>query len=249
MNNSKHSVCGSRLSLIPSHALSCLRSYLLSQLSEPGWGAEMLNECRQTQKSLNTLGASHHNMALSLGGTSDSVCLRQQLQDIRRTVHQQSAVIGTKLMFLLSSTRSLRPEERVELERVCMLFASRMELFQRDLRQVHRLSLLFPLDVPDKFLTNTGVMCDSSGPSSDQDAESGEKADTTELGLDALILEVGRILREVELKVQAPVWSSEATTEPWTEVNSVDGCGTDSPDVLTEEEGSSCSCRGCCIIS
>ncbi|XP_038658276.1 regulator of G-protein signaling 9-binding protein-like [Scyliorhinus canicula] len=168
-----------------------------------------------------------------------------------RTTVQGGSVTGAKLMFLLGSSRSLKSEQRAELQQICTLFASCMELFQRDLRQVHRLNLLFMLDVPGKFLTNTGMACDPSGPSCDQNAdlEDGEKADSAQLSLEALILEVGRLLREVEMKVQAPVWSSEATTEPWTEVNSVDGCDTASTDVLTEEEveaGSKCSC---CIIS
>ncbi|XP_078092175.1 regulator of G-protein signaling 9-binding protein [Mustelus asterias] len=245
-----NSVCGSRLSLIPSQALSCLRSYLLSKLAEPGWGSEMLAECSEAQQLLNKLAASHHNLALSLGGSCDSVCLQQKLQDTRRTIHQQSSGIGSVCDSV--GTQSLQSEQQAELQQICMLFASCMELFQRDLRQVRRLNLLFLLDDPNRFLTNTGMTCDLSGPSCDQNVKNGEKSDSEELSLEALVSEVGRLLRDVEMKVQPPVWSSEATTEPWTEVNSVDGGDTASTDVLTEEEaetGRNCGCRDCCIIS
>eukprot|EP00061_Rhincodon_typus_P011586 g36716.t1 len=113
-----------------------------------------------------------------------------------------------------------------------MLFASCMELLHRDLRQVHQLELLFPLEKP-QFLINTGMTGDPSGPTSEQ---SGEKGGSGELSLDALILEVGRLLCEMETRVQAPVWSSDATTEPWAEASSDDGPDTASPDGLTEEE-------------
>ncbi|XP_048406476.2 regulator of G-protein signaling 9-binding protein [Stegostoma tigrinum] len=226
--------------------LSCLRSYLLCQLSEPGWGAEMLNDCRRTQGILNTLGVSHRELALSLGGACDLSQLRQKLQDIRSMAHQHSAVTETKLTFLLSSSESLKPEQRAELQRECMLFASCMELLHRDLRQVRRLQLLFPLEKP-QFLINTGLTGDPSGPTSEP---SGEKGGSGELSLDALILEVGRLLSEMETRVPAPVWSSDATTEPWAEASSDNGPDTASTDRLTEEETEgSRNCKRCCIIS
>ncbi|XP_069740821.1 regulator of G-protein signaling 9-binding protein [Narcine bancroftii] len=245
---------GPRVSLRPAQTLHCLRSFLRAQLAEPGWAAGLLGECGWTVERLEALSAAHRDLARGLGSSADSAALRQRLLHTRCTVRQKSAATGIKLLLLLRRMQSLEPQDQEQLKNWWLRFAFCMELFQRDLGLVHHLSQLFPLNLLGTFLTNTGVTCDPAEPHADQSEELDDREDTDcmELSLEAQITEIEMMLQEVESKIQAPNWCMEATAEAWAEASFGDGCSTDSPDMLTEEEamrGSGCATGDCCTIA
>ncbi|XP_078275340.1 regulator of G-protein signaling 9-binding protein-like [Rhinoraja longicauda] len=161
---------------------------------------------------------------------------------------------GIKLLLLLSRRQSLEIQDQEQLQHSWLRFAFCMELFQRDLGLVHRLSQLFPHDHRAVFLTNTGLTCDAIEESTEQSTglEANGETDSVEPNLEAQIAEIGIMLFEVETKIQAPNWDLEATAEAWAEACFGDGSSTDSPDMLTEEEaqqGNSRTSGDCCTIA
>ncbi|XP_072916068.1 regulator of G-protein signaling 9-binding protein-like [Hemitrygon akajei] len=238
----------------PRLTLRCLRSYLRAQLAEPGWAAGLLGECGRTLDGLEALSAAHRALVRCLGSSADSPALRQRLRLTRGTVRQQSAATGVKLLLLLNRRQSLEPQDQEQLEHWWLRFAFCMQLFQRDLGLLLRLSRLFPLDPHSAHLINTGVTCEPVEPSSKQDGglAVGEEAECAEPSLEAQIAQIATTLHEVESKVQAPDWSAKATAEAWAEASYGDGCSADSLDMLIEEEAQQIGdrhTRDCCTIT
>lgn len=239
-----------RPALLPAQTLRCLRSYLRVQLAEPGWAAGLLGECGRTVDGLEALSVAHRELARCLGSSADSAALRQRLLRARCSMRERSAATGIKLLLLLSRRQSLEPVDQEQLQHWWLRFAFCMELFQRDLGLVHRLSQLFPHDHSAVFLTNTGLTCDAIEESTEQEANG--ETDYVEPSLEAQIAEIGIMLFEVETKIQAPNWGLEPTAEAWAEASFGDGSNTESPDMLTEEEaqqGNSRTSGDCCTIA
>ncbi|CAM5095066.1 unnamed protein product [Natator depressus] len=179
---------------------------------------EVRGACAATHTSLSKVIVWHNQLALQLGGTSDSPQLRDELQQRSKEAHELSK--GLRNMLLAGLQQPLAsPEERQELERLWVLSLSALELFHQDLCRAHHLCQLFPLQGWGVQLLSTGV----TGKTTDgghkpwrRPSRKGTRS-TEQLGaapsLEEQIEYVGAMLLEMETRVNVPVWTVEATEE------------------------------------
>ncbi|XP_043946504.1 regulator of G-protein signaling 9-binding protein-like [Protopterus annectens] len=217
---------------------------------------EMVQECKKRQTSLNKVTAFYRHLVACVGSSSDSNKLRDDLEQIRRKVYELSTGLQTKLALLLTD-KSLKEDERTELERLWVIFQSTMELFQQDLGKTHNLTTLFPLNVRKTYLVNTGV----AGKTNDVGSKAlsvkamGSNGDECSVAIESLekhFEQVGKMLHEMEMKVNIPLWAVEPSEEVWPEAASDLGLDdTSSNEMLAASEvtGWRCCYRGCRLSS
>ncbi|XP_067410668.1 regulator of G-protein signaling 9-binding protein-like [Emydura macquarii macquarii] len=185
----------------------------------PMW--EVRGECAAAHTSLSKVIAWHRQLALQLGGTSDSAQLREELQERSQEVHALSQ--GLRNMLLAGLRQPLARPERLELERLWVLCLSALELFHQDLCRAHHLCQLFPLQGSGVQLLNTGVTGKATeGGHKTWRRPSHKRTRSPEQlgavpGLEEQIEQVGVMLLEMETRVNVPVWTVEATEEAWPE--------------------------------
>ncbi|XP_030067953.1 regulator of G-protein signaling 9-binding protein [Microcaecilia unicolor] len=212
-----------------------------------------IEECKKIHASLNKVTAYYRQAVLCVGGTSDSLRLRGELEDSRKKTYDLSNGLRNKLMKLLID-QQVSAEERVELERIWVLFMSSLELYQQDLYKAHHLSQLFPLHSGHKCLISTGVVGKTSdvgsrtrtvkaaGSKHHDNVEHMEQQCPADLGIQ--IHQVESMLHDMEMKISIPVWTVEAREEAWAELTSSfeveDGSA---HEILAAEETHG---RGCC---
>ncbi|KAM4692334.1 regulator of G-protein signaling 9-binding protein [Rhinophrynus dorsalis] len=210
-------------------------------------------DCKKVHISLNKVTACYRQLVLCVGGTSDCPRLREELEESRKKAFELSTDLRNSLMFLLME-QELNQEDRVELERIWVLFLSTLELFQQDLCKAHHLCQLFPLHGRHKRLINTGVIGKTSevayrarnikSPSSRMRENQQRTERPCSPDLAGQIEHVERMLHDMQMKVSIPIWTVEATEEAWAEVIStcdLDECSDN--EILAGEDISS---RGCC---
>ncbi|XP_029468241.1 regulator of G-protein signaling 9-binding protein-like [Rhinatrema bivittatum] len=214
---------------------------------------DIIEECKKIHAALNKITACYRQLVLCVGGTSDSIRLRGELEDSRKKSYDLSTGLRNKLMMLLTDCE-VSPEERVELERIWVLFMSTLELYQQDLYKAYHLSQVFPLHTSHKCLINTGMVGKSAEVSyrarpvkagSSKHHENVEHMDQQcTADLIVQIQQVESMLHEMEMKISIPVWTVEAREEAWAEVTSSFEVEEGSAhEILAVEETHG---RGCC---
>lgn len=216
-------------------------------------GQGTVTDCKKVHNSLNKVTACYRQLVLCVGGTSDCTRLREELEESRKKAFELSTDLRNTLMVLLME-QEVTQEDRVELERIWVLFLSTLEFFQQDLCKAHHLCQLFPLHGRRKRLVNTGVIGKTSevayrarnikSPSTrvKENPQRGERPCSPDLA--GQIEHVERMLHDMQMKVSIPIWTVEATEEAWAEVSStcdLDDCSDN--EILAGEDISS---RGCC---
>uniref|UniRef100_A0A8C3XS91 Regulator of G-protein signaling 9-binding protein n=1 Tax=Chelydra serpentina TaxID=8475 RepID=A0A8C3XS91_CHESE len=183
-----------------------------------------MRECAAAHTSLSKVIVWHRQLALQLGGTSDSPRLREELQERRKEAARLPA--GLRNMLLAGLRQPLarprqplaRPEERQELERLWVLSLSALELFHQDLRRAQHLCQLFPLQGQGVQLLSTGLTGKATDGGHKPWRRPSRKGTRSTEQLAAApsqeqIEHVGAMLLEMETRVNVPVWTVEATEE------------------------------------
>ncbi|KAE8575576.1 hypothetical protein XENTR_v10003879 [Xenopus tropicalis] len=213
-----------------------------------------VSDCKKMHSSLNKVTACYRQLVLCVGGTSDCTRLREELEESRKKAFDLSTDLSNTLMVLLMN-EGVSQEDRVELERIWVLFLSTLEFFQQDLCKAHHLCQLFPLHGRRKRLVNTGVIGKTSevayrarnikSPSSSRMHENQQRTERPcSPDLAGQIEHMERMLHDMQMKVSIPIWTVEATEEAWAEVAStcdLDECSDN--EILAGEDITS---RGCC---
>uniref|UniRef100_A0A8C3SXN0 Regulator of G-protein signaling 9-binding protein n=1 Tax=Chelydra serpentina TaxID=8475 RepID=A0A8C3SXN0_CHESE len=160
-------------------------------------------ECAAAHTSLSKVIVWHRQLALQLGGTSDSPRLREELQERRK-----EAAWGLPA----------RSKGDAELERLWVLSLSALELFHQDLRRAQHLCQLFPLQGQGVQLLSTGLTGKATDGGHKPWRRPSRKGTRSTEQLAAApsqeqIEHVGAMLLEMETRVNVPVWTVEATEE------------------------------------
>ena len=201
-------------------------------------------ECKTMLDALNKVTACYRHLVIALGSTSDSQNLREELKKTRKKAQELAVANRTKLTTLLKD-KSISKDDRVEYERLWVLFSSSMELLEVDMKRSLELGQDFPLKVPTRHLIQTGmtgatttvVARAMSVQNMKYDADA--NIDTADLkDLETEIVQVGQMREEMEMKVQVAPWAVEAKQEAGAELKSTVSVGNSSVGVISicEEE-------------
>ncbi|XP_029464275.1 regulator of G-protein signaling 9-binding protein [Rhinatrema bivittatum] len=185
-------------------------------------------ECRDLLDALNRATACYRHLVLTLGGTSDSPSLREELRRTRRRAQQLAAANRSRLTVLLRE-RGAGREERAELERLWVLFATCLDALEADMRRALELGRRFPLRAAaTPPLLRTGMSgataalaARAAGPNAAEPEEGGEEEEE----------EIGRLeemVRQMETQVNVPRWTVEARQDPGAELKSTPSRGASS---------------------
>ncbi|CAH2302442.1 regulator of G- signaling 9-binding -like [Pelobates cultripes] len=241
---------------VPQHLHTTTRTLTLRGIrghTSEGRGSDTVADCKKVHSALNKVTACYRQLVMCVGGTSDCIRLREELEESRKKAFDLSTDLRNTLMALLTE-QEVSPEERVELERTWVLFLSTLELFQQDLCKAHHLCHLFPLHGRRKRLVNTGVIGKTTevayrarnikSPSSRvrENPQRSERPCSPDLA--EQIEHMERMLHDMQMKVSIPIWSVEATEEAWAEVSST--CDLDEGSDNEILAGDDMSSRGCC---
>ncbi|XP_068006277.1 regulator of G-protein signaling 9-binding protein-like [Melanerpes formicivorus] len=157
--------------------------------------------CAAAQAALCKATAGHRLLVLQLGGSSDSLGLREERG--RRSAEARELITGLRHTLLEGLQQAAAgSEERQELEQLWVLFLSALELFLQDLRRAHHLCQLFSGQRDGTAPLHTGLGGRRGG---------GPTQPPTALSLEEEVEEVRAILVEMESRVNIPLWTVEAT--------------------------------------
>nr|AWC68258.1 regulator of G-protein signaling 9 binding protein [Hypsiglena torquata] len=183
-------------------------------------------ECKALLDALSKVTACYRHLVLTVGGAADSQELREELKKSRQKAQELAGVTRTQLTASLRD-KTLAKEERVEFERLWVLFSACLEILESDMRRALELGQAFPLHVPKKPLIQTGLSGTTSGVAaramSVQNMKYDAQADLDVLDLTDLereIHQVGEMIYEMEMKVNVPRWTVQAKQEPGAELKS-----------------------------
>ncbi|XP_067853554.1 regulator of G-protein signaling 9-binding protein [Heptranchias perlo] len=217
--------------------------------------AKAREDCRALVGSLNKVTGCYKHLASGVGGSSDSTDLRDELRRTREKTQDLAVLIRNKLTAVLRD-KNLSREERVEMERLWVLFSSNLETFQVDMCKVLELVQNFPLSGTERPLIQTGLSGGTSEVAaralSVQDIIHGTAPSAENLEQEQLeeqIEKVDRMVENMEMKVNVLRWTVEAKGDAYHSVLSND---TSSVALLSGEEevqGRRCCDRDRCLMS
>ncbi|MFT7810413.1 regulator of G-protein signaling 9-binding protein [Arapaima gigas] len=201
-------------------------------------------ECKTMLDALNRVTACYRHLVITLGSTSDSQNLREELRKTRKKAQELAAANRTKLTALLKD-KNISKEDRSEYERLWVLFTSSMELLDVDMKRSLEIGQDFPLQVPTRHLIQTGMSGSTTTVAAramsvqNMKYEADSNIDTADLKeLEAEIAHVVQMMEEMEMKVQVAPWAVEAKQEAGAELKSTVSVGNSSVGVISicEEE-------------
>ncbi|KAM9301931.1 regulator of G-protein signaling 9-binding protein [Gastrophryne carolinensis] len=202
----------------------------------------LAEECKVLLDALNKVTACYRHLVLTIGGSSDSQNLREELKKTRRKAQELAVANRNKLTTTLKDT-SLSKEDKAEFERLWVLFSTCMDILETDMRRALELGQEFPLNIPKKHLIQTGMSGGTSGVASramsvqnmKYDAE--HNIDVVDLkDLEHEINQVGEMMYEMEMTVGIPQWTVEAKQDPGAELKFAASAGASSPGTASTEE-------------
>ncbi|XP_072278372.1 regulator of G-protein signaling 9-binding protein [Pyxicephalus adspersus] len=202
----------------------------------------LAEECKALLDALNKVTACYRHLVLTIGGTSDSQNLREELQKTRRKAQELAVANRNKLTSTLKDN-SLSKEDKAEFERLWVIFSTCMDILETDMRRALELGQEFPLNIPKKHLIQTGMSGGTSGVAAramsvqnmKYDAE--HNIDVVDLkDLENEINQVGEMMYEMEMKVSVPQWTVEAKQDPGAELKLAPGAGASSPGAISTEQ-------------
>ncbi|XP_064024128.1 regulator of G-protein signaling 9-binding protein-like [Pogoniulus pusillus] len=157
--------------------------------------------CAAAQAALCKATAVHRLLVLQLGGSSDSLWLREERG--RRSTEARELSTGLRYMLLEGLEQAVAgSEERRQLEQLWVLFLSALELFLQDLRRAHHLCQLFSVQRGGTAPLHTGLGGRRGG---------GPVQSPIALSLEEEMEQVRAMLVETENRVNIPLWTVEAT--------------------------------------
>ncbi|XP_041464213.1 regulator of G-protein signaling 9-binding protein-like [Lytechinus variegatus] len=113
--------------------------------------------CTKLVKEFNIETARYHDLTLTLGGSSDSEYLRDELKRTRKNAFDLAKKSMRKLLPHLKDKFDFKAE-RSEYERLWNMFSACLEVFEGHMRKSLELVKSFPIHAGNKVLINTGVM-------------------------------------------------------------------------------------------
>ncbi|XP_053522730.1 regulator of G-protein signaling 9-binding protein [Artibeus jamaicensis] len=189
-------------------------------------------ECKALLDALNKATACYHHLVLTIGGSADSQNLREELQKTRQKAQELAVATGSLLTTALRDQR-LGAEERAEFQRLWVTFSGCLELLEADMRRALALGTAFPLHAPRRPLVRTGVAGHSSGVAARALSirslrhEAERDFDKEDLHkLEREILQVGKMIHDLEMKVNVPRWTVQARQAAGAELLSSAGAST-----------------------
>ncbi|XP_030058417.1 regulator of G-protein signaling 9-binding protein [Microcaecilia unicolor] len=203
-------------------------------------------ECKVLLDTLNKVTACYRLLVLSLGGTSDSKSLREELKKTRQKAQDLAVANRNKLITVLKD-KSVSREDKAEVERLWVLFSSCMEILEVDMRRALELGHEFQLNVPTKHLLQTGMTGGTSGVAAramsvqNLKYEEDHNIDVIDLTeLEDEINQVEEMMYEMEMKVNVPHWTVEAKQDPGAELKSTLNVGASSVGMISTKDNKSC---------
>lgn len=202
-------------------------------------------ECKPLLDALNKATACYHHLVLTVGGSADSQNLRKELHKTRRKAQELAVATGASLMTALRD-RGLGAEERAEFERLWVAFSGCLDLLEADMRRTLALATAFPLHAPRRPLVQTGVAGGAADVAARSlSARSLRHEEERDFDVDDLqelereILQVGKMIHDMEMKVNVPRWTVQARQAAGAELLSSAGASS-TGFVSTEERTGSC---------
>ncbi|KAM4592978.1 regulator of G-protein signaling 9-binding protein [Odontesthes bonariensis] len=201
-------------------------------------------ECKTMLDALNKVTACYRHLVIALGSTSDSQNLREELKKTRKKAQELAVANRTKLTTLLKD-KTISKDDRVEYERLWVLFSSSMDLLEVDMKRSLEMAQEFPLKVPTRHLIQTGMTGSTSTVAAramsvqNMKYEADSNIDTADLkDLQSEITQVSQMMEEMEMKVQVAPWAVVAKQEAGAELKSNMSVGNSSVGVISicEEE-------------
>ncbi|PKU39933.1 regulator of g-protein signaling 9-binding protein [Limosa lapponica baueri] len=202
-------------------------------------------ECKALLDALNKVTACYRHMVLTIGGTSDSQNLREELKKTRQKAQELAVANRNKLTTVLKD-KTVSKEDKAEFERLWVIFSTCLEILEIDMRRALELGHEFPLNVPKKHLIQTGMSGGTSGVAAramsvqNMKYEAEHNIDVVDLkDLENEINQVGEMMYEMEMKVNVPQWTVEAKQDPGAELKSTISVGASSIGMISVEENKS----------
>ncbi|XP_073487193.1 regulator of G-protein signaling 9-binding protein B-like [Aquarana catesbeiana] len=211
-------------------------------------------ECTAVVEGLNKVVACYRHLAVSVGGSSDSKRLRDELRRTRERAQELALSNRNKLTAALRD-KQLSKEDRMELERLWVQFSSGLDHFHTDMCKVYELGLSVPLSASNQPAIQTGATGNTSAIASralsvqnityeSPSANNKEKMEHTELENE--IFKVDQMITDMELKVNVLRWTVEATVNMNDELDNNDVSSTALLS-MDEKESRNC-CNGCTLL-
>ncbi|KAM4614552.1 regulator of G-protein signaling 9-binding protein [Discoglossus pictus] len=199
-------------------------------------------ECKALLDALNKVTGCYRHLVLTIGGTSDTQNLREELKKTRQKAQELAVANRNKLTSTLKD-KSLSKEDKVEFERLWVIFSTCMEILETDMRRALELGQEFPLNIPRKHLIQTGMSGGTSGVAAramsvqNMKYEAEHNIDVMDLkDLENEINQVDEMIYEMEMKVSVPQWTVEAKQNPGAELKSATSAGASSPGVISMDD-------------
>ncbi|KAM5157730.1 regulator of G-protein signaling 9-binding protein B-like [Mantella aurantiaca] len=212
-------------------------------------------ECSALVEALNKVVACYKHLAVSVGGSSDSKRLRDELRRTRERAQELAISNRNKLTAALRD-KQLSKEDRMELERLWVQFSSGLEMFHTDMCKVYEIGISVSLSANNQPVTQTGATGSTSAIASralsvqnityneSPSANNKEKLEHNELENE--ILKADQMITDMELKVNVLRWTVEATVNMNDELDSNDVSSTALLS-MDEKENRNC-CNGCSLL-
>ncbi|KAE8608960.1 hypothetical protein XENTR_v10011675 [Xenopus tropicalis] len=198
-------------------------------------------ECKALLDALNKVTACYRHLVLTIGGTSDSQNLREELKKTRQKAQELAVANRNKLTSTLKDHR-LTKEDKAEFERLWVIFTTCMDILETDMRRALVLGQEFPLNIPKKHLIQTGMSGGTSGVAARAMSVQNMRYDA-EHNIDVMDLKdledeinlMDEMMYEMEMKVNVPQWTVEAKQDPGAELKSTMSAGA-SPGIISLDD-------------
>ncbi|XP_075441782.1 regulator of G-protein signaling 9-binding protein B-like [Ascaphus truei] len=204
-------------------------------------------ECIAVVEALNKVVSCYRLLAVNVGGSSDSVRLRDELRRTRERAQEVALSNRNKLTTALRD-KQLCVDNRAELERLWVQFSCCLELLHTDMCKVFELGLAVPLSVTHQPAIQTGATGGTSAVASralsvqnmNYNDSPTNKGNLEHKELEDEIVKVDKMINDMEMKVNVLRWTVEANASINDELvnNEVSSVA-----LLSMEEGES---RNCC---
>uniref|UniRef100_A0A8C5PUZ5 Uncharacterized protein n=1 Tax=Leptobrachium leishanense TaxID=445787 RepID=A0A8C5PUZ5_9ANUR len=207
-------------------------------------------ECVAVVEALNKVVSCYRHLAVSVGGSADSIRLRDELRRTREKAQELALSNRNKLTTALRD-KQLSKQERGDLERLWVQFASCFELFHTDMCKVYDLGIAVPLSATNQPAMQTGFSGSTSAIAaralsvqnitySDSPTN---KANLEHKDLEDEILKVDELITDMEMKVNVLRWTVEANANLNDEIETNDAS---SATLLSVEDREAQESRHCC---
>ncbi|XP_040209683.1 regulator of G-protein signaling 9-binding protein B-like [Rana temporaria] len=211
-------------------------------------------ECSAVVEGLNKVVACYRHLAVSVGGSSDSKRLRDELRRTRERA-QELALSNRNTITAALRDKQLSKEDRMELESLWVQFSSCLEHFHTDMCKVYELGLSVPLSANNQPAIQTGATGNTSAIASRalsvqnityESPSANNKGKLEHAELENEIFKVDQMITDMELKVNVLRWTVEATVNMNDELDNNDVSSTALLS-MDEKESRNC-CNGCTLL-